>query len=127
MDKVQHFDFPVDNVEKARHFFEHIFGWKIIDIPTGDMTYHMIQTGSVDEDGRGNEHNSIGGGFYKRSAPEDKGVIYATVDSIDETVKMVEGHGGKLTMPKSEIPKMGFSAKITDPDGNEIGLWERVK
>ena len=124
MNKVQHFDFPVSDEEKAKHFFEHIFGWKITDIPMGDMTYHMFSTGSVDDNGRGNEPNVIGGGFYKRSGPEDKGVVYATVDSIDETIKAVEAHGGKQTMPKTEIPGMGYNAKVTDPDGNEFGLWE---
>ena len=127
MFKVQHFDFPVDDEEKAKHFYEHIFGWKITDITVGEMTYHMIQTGTVDENGQGNEANVIGGGFYKRSGDSDKGVVYATVDSIDETVKIAEEHGAKLSMPKNEIPGMGYAAKITDPDGNEIGLWEVVK
>lgn len=127
MFKVQHFDFPVDDEEKAKHFFEHVFGWKITDIPVGEMTYHMITTGSTDDKGRGNEPNVIGGGFYKRSGPEDKGVIYITVDSIDDTIRTVEEHGGKQSMEKMEVPGMGYSAKVIDPEGNEFGLWEELK
>ena len=127
MFKVQHFDMPAENEEQAVHFYEHIFGWKIKSLPVGDMTYHMIQTGSVDENGRGNEPNVIGGGIYKRSGPEDNLAIYVTVDSIEETIKQVEEHGGKQVMPKMPTGDMGFMAKIQDPDGNVIGLWEEKK
>ena len=54
------------------------------------MTYHMFPTGSVDENGRGNEANVISGGMYKRSGPDDGLAIWASVDDIDKVVEMVD-------------------------------------
>ena len=33
MDKVQHFEIPANNVEKAKKFYSDVFGWKIAKAP----------------------------------------------------------------------------------------------
>ena len=127
MFKVQHFDMPADDEERASHFYSHIFGWNVKAFPVGDQTYHMLQTGEVDENGRGNEANVIGGGIYKRSGPDDGLTIWANVEDIDKVVDMAEGHGGKLVMPKMEMGDMGWGAKIKDTEGNVVGIWQDKK
>ena len=47
--------------------------------------------------------------------------------SIDQTLKAVEGAGGKVITPKHAIGEWGFMADFADPEGNVIGLWERSK
>ncbi len=39
-------------------------------------------------------------------------------------MKQVEGAGGNVVRPKTDIPGMGSFAYVKDTEGNVIGLWE---
>ena len=54
-------------------------------------------------------------------------IIAMEVSSVDEYIKKVEGMGGKVVMPKTEISGMGYYAYVTDSENNVIGLWENMK
>jgi predicted enzyme related to lactoylglutathione lyase len=43
---------------------------------------------------------------------------------VDDSLKQVEGAGGNVVRPKTDIPGMGSFAYIKDTEGNVIGLWE---
>lgn len=43
---------------------------------------------------------------------------------VDEYVKKVEGQGGKLVLPKQQVGDMGLYARVSDTEGNVIGLWQ---
>jgi predicted enzyme related to lactoylglutathione lyase len=62
------------------------------------------------------------GGLYKRMGP---GPImnFVKVGVIDKLLARVEKLGGKIMMPKSEIPSVGLVAVIQDTEENIIGLW----
>ena len=47
MDKVVHFEIPMDDEVRAKKFYKEVFGWKLIDLP--EFSYVGIQTGPVDE------------------------------------------------------------------------------
>ncbi|WP_415309781.1 hypothetical protein [Candidatus Nitrosocosmicus sp. FF01] len=52
---------------------------------------------------------------------------YITVGSIDEyTIKITE-KGGKIVIPKTEIPNMGYFTVFLDSEGNMLGLYEGKK
>ena len=111
MDKVVHFEIPVDDVERARKFYGSIFGWGLKDWPMPDgSNYIAIWTTPVDE---------------KTRIPKEPGAI--NVSSVDEYVKKIIAAGGKVVMPKMEIGGMGYYAYIADTEGNVIGLWEDMK
>jgi uncharacterized protein len=112
-----HFDVPADNPERAKQFYEQIFGWNITPIP-GPMEYYEIQT--KDDDG------SIGlaGGMGSRGAPEQKITNYIGVSSVDEYIEKVKQHGGTIIMPKMPVPGFGYLATFQDTEGNTLGLWE---
>ena len=66
-----------------------------------------------------------GGGIRIAEEKEPIGVTnYISVDSIDEAIKKVENAGGKIVMPKQEVPGMGWTAWFQDPEGTTLGLWE---
>lgn len=44
--KVVHFEIPADDLDRAKKFYQSIFGWKIIDYP--EMQYTIVQTVDVD-------------------------------------------------------------------------------
>jgi uncharacterized protein len=48
--------------------------------------------------------------------------LYIVCDDMDGWLSRVEGAGGKILTPKSEMGEMGFWAVIEDSEGNHIGL-----
>lgn len=68
-----------------------------------------------------------GGGLERVDAPAASGGIhfYIHVVSIEETCGKVDGLGGSVVKPKTEIGDgHGFYAILGDPGGTEIGIWE---
>lgn len=129
MNKIVHFEIPVEDLEKAKQFYGSLFGWELQDWPMPDgSTYVGVRTVPVDEATQlPKEPGAINGGMMKRTAEVKAPVFAIDVESIDEKIKEVEAAGGKVIMPKKEIMGMGFYAYVTDLDGNVIGLWENLK
>ncbi len=122
--KVVHFEIPASDFKKAKDFYSTVFGWKM-DM-WGDE-YLMATTTEVDKNQTPTEPGGINGGFYKRPSKSAQPSIVVETDSIEKTLQAAEKAGGKATRKKSPIGDMGFMAEFTDPDGNEISLWENAK
>ncbi|HSF28296.1 MAG TPA: VOC family protein [Nitrosopumilaceae archaeon] len=122
MDKVIHFEIPADNVGRAQDFYKSIFGWKIVEVP--DMDYYFVTTVEADQNMIPKEPGAINGGMLKRSVPSEQPVIVIQVTSIDEYLKKISSSGGKVILPKMTVGSFGFYARVTDTEGNVIGLWE---
>lgn len=128
MDKVVHFEIPVEDLEQARNFYG-IFGWGLQDWPMPDgSTYIGVHTTPIDEKTRiPLEPGAINGGIMQRNAQAKTPIMAIQVDSIDKRIKQIEAKGGKVVMPKMDMMGMGFYAYFADPSGNVIGLWEDKK
>lgn len=115
MNRVMHFEIPVDNPERAIKFYEDAFGWKVTKWE-GPFDYWLITTGEDDEPG-------INGAFMTREMGE---IIRNTivVDSFDEAAKKVENNGGTMITEKMGIPDIGVMALFKDTEGNISGLME---
>jgi predicted enzyme related to lactoylglutathione lyase len=51
--------------------------------------------------------------------------IYIMVDSITDALRRIEGSGGKVVTPRTDIGQdMGAFAMFADSVGNEFGLYE---
>ena len=127
MYKVQHFEYPATDPERAKKFYEDVFGWKVTSMPFGDMTYYTLHTTKTDDKGMTLEQNAINGGMYKRTKDDDIPLVYVTVDSIEDTLAKAQAGGGKALMKKTPVGDMGFMAKVEDSEGNVIGIWEMKK
>jgi hypothetical protein len=129
MDKVVHFEIPVDDLARAKKFYSSIFGWELQDYQFAEgMTYTGVRTVPVDEKTyMPKEPGAINGGMMQRSKEVSAPIITIHVSSIDEYIKKIESAGGKAVMPKGEVPDMGFYAYVNDSEGNVIGLWESLK
>jgi len=126
MDKVQYFEIPADNVERAQKFYKTVFGWRTEAVP--NMEYTMVHTVDTDEKTRmPKEVGAINGGMMKRMGEVKAPVITVTVANIDDAIKKVEKNGGKLVMPKQEVPGMGWNAYVKDSEGNVIGVWQSTR
>ncbi len=125
MDPIVHFEIPFDNYQKAKKFYEEVFGWRIIEIP--NMDYYTVITTEIDKQNMPLKSGAINGGLYKRNDQLSKApVLVIDVKSIDEYLKKIKDSGGALVSPKSAVGDMGFYAQVKDTEGNIIGLWETV-
>jgi len=110
------FEIPADKPERAKAFYSKLFGWKINPIPTMP-DYQHIDTGGPDA--------SPDGGLMTRRHPGQAITSYVSVASVAKSAATVEKLGGKVCVPKSAVPQMGYFAICQDPEGNTFALWER--
>jgi len=121
---IVHFEIPADDVEKLRKFYSNLFGWKIEKMP-GPMEYFGIQTVPVNDEGMP-VRPGVNGGMMKRQNPDHKPVNYVAVESVDEYVKKIEALGGRVIVPKMEVPGIGWWASALDPEGNQFAIIQSV-
>ena len=124
MDRVVHFEIPVDDVARAKDFYGSVFGWELNTVPIGEGEYTTVTTSPVDESMMPTEKGAINGGLMQREERTPSPVITIGVDDIDASLKGVEAAGGTVVTPRTQIPDMGAFAYFTDPEGNVMGLWE---
>jgi hypothetical protein len=122
MPNIVYFEIPANNVDRAKHFYHALLGWKIepTKVPMDQaaaaaMQYQDIRTGEAQE---GTLNMS---GLYKRQMSELI-INHVAVEDIDKVLAKVEKLGGKIMMPKMEITSVGLNAIIQDTEGNSIGL-----
>jgi hypothetical protein len=122
MSRVIHFEISVDDPERAKKFYEDVFGWKIEK--WGPIDYWLIMTGEKTEPG-------IDGAIRIRGdlkkIKNENTINTINVPSIDEFIKKVEKNGGKVLMPKMAIPGVGYHTYCQDTEGNVFGIMEEDK
>jgi len=95
-------------------FYKTIFGWKMQGAPGNANDMMMV---SAEKDG-------IPGGVGTSHNHQPSVAVYISVGDIDAVFGKIERAGGKMAMPKMDLPGgMGSVAGFTDPAGNWIGLW----
>ncbi len=124
MDKVGYFEIPVDNLERAKNFYKKAFDWGINPVP--QMEYTTLTTSAVDENNMIKEPGAINGGMMQRRDPLKTPVLTIIVENIEEAFKKIENLGGKIIVPKMELPNMGFYAYFMDTEGNILGLFQGI-
>jgi uncharacterized protein len=125
MNRVVHFEIPVDDMEAAKRFYGELFGWGLQAYGDGN-DYLLAATTEVGPDFRPTEPGAINGALMQRGADAPAPVVVIEVDSLDEYLGRVEEAGGEVVRPKSEVPSMGYYAYVRDGQGNVIGLWETM-
>jgi uncharacterized protein len=118
MNRVTHFEIYTDDPEAVQPFYQRVFGWKFNKFEGGPIEYWLVTTGDDTEPG-------INGGLTRPREGQSPGTLNTiAVSSLDQTIKEVEKHGGKICVPKMAIPKVGWLAYAEDPAGNVVGIIE---
>jgi uncharacterized protein len=110
---ITHIDIPVQDMQRARAFYQTLFGWQIEEIP-GYEGYPMWQA----------PNRVSGGGLAPRSEGFTQPRSYVEVDSIEETLAKATENGGTVLMERQPISETSWWAILQDPDGNVVGLYE---
>lgn len=79
---------------------------------------------STDRTARWNSKRGIDGGLMKKS--DNLPVVRTIIDvsSVNEYSGKISPNGGKLLMPKTEIPGIGFFALSQETEGNVFGMMQ---
>jgi len=120
--KVVHFEVPYDDADRARAFYQDVFGWQIQAVPEFD--YNFVQTGPVSDQGMPTQPGFIGGGMMKRQGDVDRPVITIEVDDMTAALAKVAEHGGSAVGEQLPVGDMGIAAYFKDSEGNLMGLWQ---
>jgi uncharacterized protein len=117
------FDIPADDLGRAKTFYSKLFAWKIapfpgMETPAGQQYLH-IDTGGPDA--------SPDGGLMARKHPQQAITNYVSVPSVAKAAAKVEKLGGKICVPKTAVPRMGYFVVCQDTEGNQFALWERTE
>jgi len=119
---VVYFEIPVTDLERARKFYSHVFGFRFEKEMIDD--YEMLLF-PFEETGSGISGALAKGDVYQ---PTRKGVIlYFRTQDIDLTLEKVLEKGGKILYLKTVNRKHGFAvAEFEDSEGNRIALHQTL-
>lgn len=116
MNNVTHWEIPAKDVESIQKFYSQLFDWEFNFME--EMNYWMFQTKNA-------EGNNAGtGGIMKKENDNQTVTNYVNVKNIDEMISKVEKFGGKIVIPKTPVPTMGWFSHFIDIEGNLMGLWQ---
>lgn len=111
---VAHFAIHADDCQRAKRFYESVFGWSFE--PWGPPDFWLIQTSP----------GALRGALQKRQEPvEGTGMIgfecTIGVDDVEATLAAIETHGGKVTLQPMVIESVGTLLMFEDTEGNRVG------
>jgi len=114
---VAHFAIHADDCERAKAFYETVFGWTFE--PWGPPEFWRIHT----------TPDGVHGALQKRREPlEGTGMrgfeCTIAVEDVAATVAAIEKAGGTVTMPPFEIEGVGTLAMFRDTEGNVAGAMQ---
>lgn len=124
MNRVVHFEIPVDDLERAKRFYAKNFGWALHQLGPEMGNYVLVQTGPSDGSGTPRDRGFINGALMTRDAAAAGPVLVIAVDNADTAIERVKGSGGLLLGEILAIAGVGRYARLKDSEGNVIGLLE---
>lgn len=103
----------VNNPAQTREFYRAIFDWQFDE--ESMPSYTLVNAGAEPT-----------GAIFKKpdAAPGVCANIYFQVNDINTTLQKVGDRGGRVLVPKTEIPNVGHFAMFTDPEGIAVGIMQ---
>lgn len=111
--KICYLEMPATDVARSCEFYRKVFGWRIRTRGDGSTAFDDT-TGEVS------------GAWVMGRPPSPKPglLFYIMVDSVADTLRTVVANGGQIVQPLgADAPEI--TARISDPGGNVIGLYQQ--
>jgi uncharacterized protein len=114
--KLVHFAIHTDDIERAKGFYSTVFEWGFASY--GPPDFLQIKADQ-------SESGELIGALQSRNySPLPEKIIglecTIAVENLDEIIQRAEQQGGKVLMPKTAIPYVGWLSKFLDTEGNLI-------
>jgi hypothetical protein len=111
--KICYIEIPATDIERSASFYQKVFGWQLRKRGDGATAF---------DDGVGQVSGTWTRGRPPATTPGL--LIYVMVDSVEDTIKKVEAHGGEIVQPVgADAPEI--TARFRDPAGNVVGLYQQ--
>ncbi|HVF64778.1 MAG TPA: VOC family protein [Casimicrobiaceae bacterium] len=113
------FEIYVDDMKRARAFYETVLGAKLerLEDPSGETEMWAF---SMEQGAPG-----AMGALVRMKGVKAGGssvIVYFSCDDVKTEAGRVTGAGGTISKDKMSIGQYGFIALVTDTEGNTIGL-----
>jgi predicted enzyme related to lactoylglutathione lyase len=117
---IAHFAINADDVNRARRFYERVFGWRFE--AWGPPGFLQAFTGNESEPG-------IRGALQQRRelVAGQRTIGYEcsiSVKDVDAVAAAVVANGGTIVIPRTLIPTVGHLIFFRDPEGNVAGAMQ---
>ena len=114
---VNWFEIPVNDLERAKQFYETVFGLQLSLNEMGPMKMAWFPMSQGGSGATGTLMKSEG------YAPSHAGtLVYFSVTDVEGPLAKVNANGGKTLMPKTGIGEHGYIAHFQDCEGNRVAL-----
>lgn len=117
MHLVHWYEIPVADIERAKGFYESVFGVELSmnNMDGYEMAWFPMKAGEAGATGA-----LVKGEGYSPSM--EGSIVYMSVQDIDQTIEKITSNGGEIIMPKKDIGEYGMIAMFKDCEGNKVGL-----
>ncbi|MBL9129167.1 MAG: VOC family protein [Verrucomicrobiales bacterium] len=118
------FEIYVQDISRAKKFYEGVFGVRLAELPSPVPGLEMWAFPMVDE-----AYGSPGALVKMEGGPSTGGcgtLIYFSCDDCSVEESRVAGAGGVVERSKFPIGPYGFISFVKDSEGNMIGLHSRA-
>ena len=122
MDKVEHFEIPAANPDRALKFYTTVFGWELNPVP--GVEYVRLLTIRVNESNLHPRPFEVNGAIISRNRNITAPVVTISVADIEDSLERIEKEGGTILIGKTPFGSVGFTAYFKDTEGNAMELWQ---
>jgi predicted enzyme related to lactoylglutathione lyase len=119
MNGPSYFEIQAEDINRARNFYQEIFGWKFTKAEGLPLEYWRIET------------DGPRGGLLPRPAPRptmpsgtNAFVCSMEVKNLDETSVKIISLGGHVALPKFAVPGVCWQGYFLDTEGNTFGIFQ---
>ena len=116
---IRHFAINADDVQRAKAFYEKVFGWSFN--PWGPPDFYQVKNAGTGVWGALQERRALKSG-ERTNAFETS----FAVDDIRATLAAVEANGGKVLMQPFRIEGVGEVGYFEDSEGNICGVAQYI-
>lgn len=109
------FEHASRDARTAQDFYGAVLGWKVQ--PWGDSGYDMIMAGETID-------TMVGGYTVPRDNQKAHWVSYVSVEDVDAAANAAVANGGRIIEAPQDLPEVGRTATIADPQGAELCLFK---
>lgn len=120
MDPVVHFELPAGDLDRALHFYEATFGWRLHRPP--GIGFAFAETAEVDPKTHApRQPGRINGSLLARQGPIQHPVVTLKVPNLEAALTAAARNGGRVVLEPRDVGPV-LSAYIEDTEGNVVGL-----
>lgn len=117
------FEIPVENMERAKKFYEAVFR---VEISLQDFEGTKMGWFPADHGKPGASGSLIQNKDWYKPSKSDGALIYFNSLDVQKELDRIEPNGGEILQQKTQIsPDIGFMAVFLDSEGNRIALHSR--